>query len=146
MRIYLDVCCLNRPFDDQSRERIRLETEAVLSILNLCQIGEWELVKSEATELEISKIPDEEKRLKVNVLSSIAHSKIMINDEIIERATKISLLKFDAFDALHIACAEQSDADVMLTTDDSLIQKSLQNKNSLKIKVENPVKWLMEVI
>ena len=146
MRIYLDVCCLNRPFDDQSRERIRLETEAVLSILNLCQIGEWELVKSEATELEISKIPDEEKRLKVNVLSSIAHSKIMINDEIIERATKISLLKFDAFDALHIACAEQSDANVMLTTDDSLIQKSLQNKNSLKIKVENPVKWLMEVI
>ena len=146
MRIYLDVCCLNRPFDDQSQERIRLETEAVLSILNLCQIGEWELVKSEATELEISKIPDDEKRLRVNILSSIAHSKIMINDEIIERATKISLLKFDAFDALHIACAEQSDADVMLTTDDSLIQKSLQNKNSLKIKVENPVKWLMEVI
>ena len=28
--IYLDVCCLNRPFDDQTQERIRLESEAVL--------------------------------------------------------------------------------------------------------------------
>jgi hypothetical protein len=23
--IYLDVCCLNRPFDDQTQQRIRLE-------------------------------------------------------------------------------------------------------------------------
>jgi len=27
-RVYLDLCCLNRPFDDQTQERIRLETEA----------------------------------------------------------------------------------------------------------------------
>lgn len=26
--IYLDVCCLNRPFDDQTQERIFLEAEA----------------------------------------------------------------------------------------------------------------------
>jgi hypothetical protein len=30
LRIYLDACCLNRPFDDQTQERIRLESEAVL--------------------------------------------------------------------------------------------------------------------
>ncbi len=29
MRIYFDVCCLNRPFDDQSQQRIRLEAEAI---------------------------------------------------------------------------------------------------------------------
>jgi hypothetical protein len=33
MRIYLDMCCLKRPFDDQSQPRIRLETEAVLALL-----------------------------------------------------------------------------------------------------------------
>ena len=32
-RIYLDVCCLNRPFDDQNQPRIRLESEAILIIL-----------------------------------------------------------------------------------------------------------------
>lgn len=33
-KIYLDTCCLNRPFDDQTQERIRLESEAVLAILS----------------------------------------------------------------------------------------------------------------
>ncbi len=33
-RIYLDVCALNRPLDDQSQMRIRLETDAVLLILS----------------------------------------------------------------------------------------------------------------
>ena len=28
MRLYLDNCCFNRPFDDQSTLTIRLETEA----------------------------------------------------------------------------------------------------------------------
>lgn len=35
--IYLDVCCLNSPFDDQTQERIHLEAEAVMLILNRCQ-------------------------------------------------------------------------------------------------------------
>lgn len=33
MLIYLDMCCLKRPFDDQSQPRIRLESEAVLTLL-----------------------------------------------------------------------------------------------------------------
>lgn len=33
MKIYLNVCCLNRPFDDQTQTRIHLEAEAVLSII-----------------------------------------------------------------------------------------------------------------
>jgi hypothetical protein len=36
--IYLNVCCLNRPFDDQTQERIRLEAEAVLRILANIQV------------------------------------------------------------------------------------------------------------
>ncbi len=28
-RIYLDACCLNRPFDDQTQPRIALETQAI---------------------------------------------------------------------------------------------------------------------
>ena len=29
MRLYLDSCCLNRPFDDQNQLRVRLEAEAI---------------------------------------------------------------------------------------------------------------------
>ncbi|MEK7337836.1 MAG: PIN domain protein, partial [candidate division NC10 bacterium] len=33
MRLYLDLNCFNRPFDDQNQERIRRETGAILAIL-----------------------------------------------------------------------------------------------------------------
>lgn len=42
MRIYLDVCCLNRPFDDQSQDRIHLEAEAVLAIIKQVEQGDWQ--------------------------------------------------------------------------------------------------------
>lgn len=56
--IYLDVCCLNRPLDDQTQERIRLESEAVLLILARCQSCEWQLLESEAIEEELEGTPD----------------------------------------------------------------------------------------
>jgi len=34
MWIYLDNCCYNRPFDDQSQLRVRLEAEAKLKKLS----------------------------------------------------------------------------------------------------------------
>ncbi|MDF2439948.1 MAG: hypothetical protein JWN98_932 [Abditibacteriota bacterium] len=40
MKIYLDVCCLKRPFDDQGQDRIHLESEAVLLILAHVEAGE----------------------------------------------------------------------------------------------------------
>jgi hypothetical protein len=42
MKIYLDVCCLNRPFDDQTQDRIRLETEAVMLILGRIAAKDWQ--------------------------------------------------------------------------------------------------------
>ena len=39
-RIYLDVCCLNRPFDNQDLDLVRLESEAVRLILKHIRTGE----------------------------------------------------------------------------------------------------------
>lgn len=146
MKIYFDVCCLNRPFDDLTQDRVRLESEAVLTILNHCQTKNWHLLNSEMVEIEISKIPDDDKRLKVSILSTLLKSEILINKEIESRAIEVEEMGFKSFDALHIACAEKGEADIFLTTDDNLLQKALQNKNLLKVRVENPVRWLMEVI
>ncbi len=46
MRIYLDNCCFNRPFDDQSQLRIRIETEAKLYVQDLIRQGTLTLVWS----------------------------------------------------------------------------------------------------
>jgi hypothetical protein len=46
MRIYLDNCCFNRPYDDQSQIRIRIESEAKLFIQAKILAGEIELAWS----------------------------------------------------------------------------------------------------
>jgi len=144
MKIYLDVCCLNRPFDDRTQDRIRIESEAVLTILNRC-MDDWILVGSEVIDYEISKIPDEERRRKVEILASISREKVIVDDNIVKRALEIEKIGLRPIDALHTACAEKS-ADVMLTTDDDIVKKVKANRNLIKVKVENPVRWLMEVL
>ncbi len=48
MKIYLDVCAIQRPLDTPSHLRIALEAEAILGILALCESGRVELVSSDA--------------------------------------------------------------------------------------------------
>ena len=144
MRIYFDVCCFNRPFDDHTQDRIRLESEAVLAILSHCQTEDWIMVSSEVVNIEVSKIPDAERRQKVSFLSSTSQSSIVVDKEIEKRATTLEKMGFKSFDALHIACAEKSGADVFLTTDDNLLHKASQNKGALKVSLENPLRWLTE--
>ena len=62
MKIYLDNCCLNRPFDDQSQFRIRLESEAKLKIQDEIRVGSFELIWSYVLDYENSKNPFEERR------------------------------------------------------------------------------------
>jgi hypothetical protein len=45
MRVYLDNCCFNRPFDDQSSLTVRLETEAKLAIQEMIREGHLSLGK-----------------------------------------------------------------------------------------------------
>ena len=146
MKIYLDVCCLSRPFDDQVQDRVRLESEAVLSILNHSKAKGWHLLNSEVINIEISKIPDNDKRQKVTILSTMLQSNIVVDEDIERRAIELENLAFKPFDTLHIACAEKGKADILLTTDDDFLRKASQCKDTLKVKVENPVRWLMEVI
>ncbi|MGV8121494.1 MAG: PIN domain-containing protein [Candidatus Xenobiia bacterium LiM19] len=145
MRIYFDVCALNRPFDDQTQDRIHLESEAVLSILNkFMEKAEWSLIGSEAIEYEISKIPDPLKKNKVMFLSQFAGECIPMTEETVTRARKLQKFGFSPLDSLHIACAEKGNAQIFLTTDDQLIQKSRQHRKNLHVTVENPLKWLVE--
>ncbi len=86
MRIYLDVCCLNRPFDDQTQEKIHLEAEAVLIILSNIKSDRWELVGSDVIDFEISKIPEKERKKKVELLAQKISKKQQITTELIQRA------------------------------------------------------------
>jgi len=144
-KIYLDVCCLNRPFDDQNQSRIRLESEAILIILAQCEEGRWEWVGSEAVGWETSKSPDPERRQRVQLLASHAHHTVSVGQSETARAQEIQAWGIKAFDALHLACAESGQVDVFLTTDDRLLRKATVYAKQLRVRVENPLTWLSEV-
>ena len=78
MRIYLDVCCLNRPFNDQTQDRIHLESEAVLIILRHVRTGDWEWITSEVVTYEINKTPDRGRRQRVESLIRYADRHILL--------------------------------------------------------------------
>ena len=61
-RIYLDNCCYNRPYDDQSQLRISLETQAKLQIQRMIRDKEIALTASYVLLYENSKNPDETRR------------------------------------------------------------------------------------
>lgn len=140
--VYLDACCLNRPFDDQSQDRIRLESEAVLLILGHIHRGDWRWISSEVLRFEIAGNPDAERRRRVEVLVASATESVPLDGRIELRGTELEGLGFSAFDALHLACAEQSEADVFLTTDDGLLRRAGRYRQEIRVDVENPLSWL----
>jgi len=66
MKIYLDNCCFNRPFDDQSQLRIRLESEAKLKIQEDIRAGIHELVWSYILDYENSRNPFQERARQIS--------------------------------------------------------------------------------
>ena len=143
MKVYLDVCCLNRPFDDQRQERIRLEAEAVLLILAYLETKEWQWLSSEIVEDEILQTPDPKRRERVQNLIAHAHESVLLTEMEIERAVGLRSLGFGDMDALHLACAERGKVDVFLTTDDKLMNRAVRFADQLPFMVDNPLNWLV---
>src|SRR2546426_12576214 len=114
---YLDVCCLNRPFDDQRQDRIRLEAEAILLILGRCEAGAWQWLSSAVVEEEVNNTPSSERRSRVRHMLSGTHGTVALTEVAIARAQALKALGFRTYDALQLACAEQATVDIFLTTD-----------------------------
>ncbi|WP_203457676.1 PIN domain-containing protein [Gloeothece citriformis] len=127
--IYLDVCCLNRPFDDWTQERIRLEGQTILDIFKRFYLNQWKLISSEVIEAELKRMTNLYKLNQIRELLKIAESKIILNDEIDQRSQEIENLGLTLFDSFHIACAEYARVDILLTTDDRLLRKAIKYSN-----------------
>lgn len=124
MRIYLDNCCLQRPLDDQTQPRIRVEAEAVLAILTSVQAGNLSLVNSEALEYEASRVPDEMRRNEVMAMLALANERLEINDQVEALAMLLESRGIHPMDAVHLALATNARVDYFATCDDKLIRKS----------------------
>ncbi len=145
MKIYLDVSCLNRPFDDQMQVRIRLEAEAVLLILERFDDGAWQQVSSDMAAIETDAMPDEDRRAQVRLLLPEGKSILKLTPAVWARAAELEALGFKPADAVHVAAAEHSTADVFLSCDDRLCRLAKRRTSQLRVRVANPMDWLKEI-
>ena len=145
MKIYLDVSCLNRPFDDQAQVRIRIETAAITFVLERIDAGVWEQVSSEMARIEIDAITDGDRRTRVRVLLPESGSIMKLGPTVFQRAKDLVAMGFKAADAVHIAAAEGTRADVLLTCDDRMCRLAQRRRGDLRVRVANPVDWLKEL-
>jgi predicted nucleic acid-binding protein len=141
MRVYLDACCLNRLTDDQTQLRIRQEAEAVEQIFRRMRDGEIRWICSEALVDEIGRNPDGARRMENAALLALASESLEVDGSIARRAANLQTAGYGAYDALHLACAEAAQVDVLLTTDDGFIRKVSRRDGSPLVRVLNPLSW-----
>lgn len=147
MKVYFDVCCLNRQFDDQTQSRIRLEAEAIVAILARCAaLEEWSFITSEVVEDEILQTPDIDRQERLLALMDAASENVIVEETHRRRASDLTQLGLKPMDALHVACAEASRVDVLLTTDDRLIRAATRNVGLLLVGLRNPLAWIQEIM
>ena len=143
-KIYMDVCCWNRPFDDQTQTRVHLEAEAVLAVVSEIERGDLQLLHSEVVDLEIANTPALELRQRLQVLIPRQHRYVRCEQKVSARAEELERRGFAGIDALHLACAESAGADVFLTTDDRLLRLAVRHADFLRVRVANPLAWMQD--
>jgi len=142
MRVYLDNCCFNRPFDDQSQARVRLEAEAKLEIQQRIADKAVELVWSYVLEYENQASPFEERRDVVARWKTVAMVDVDETEAIVQKAHEIAGRGLRAKDALHVACAMAAGCDFFLTTDDLVVKRM---RGYAGIAVMDPAQFIVEV-
>ena len=110
----------------------------------MADAGELELVSSDIIDDELSQMPNEERRGKVELLIDSVSKRVSLSTAIERRAIELRKWNISPLDALHLASAEAARADYLLTTDDYLLRRARRHEEELKVKIENPAKWLIQ--
>jgi len=140
LKIYLDNCCYNRPFDDFTNEKNKLEAIAKMFIQSLIKYKCVSLYYSFISQVEIDDSPYEER--KVYILDFIETNAVgfigkMHSEEIEIIAEEIMKTGVKKKDATHLACSMIAKCDYFITTD-----KRLLNYKTDRIKIINPIKFV----
>lgn len=136
IKVYLDTCCYNRPYDDQTQLRINLEAQAKLFIQKQIVDGKIDLIYSFISVYENSQNPYS---IRKNAIADFfSNASIYINEDNVEvvkrRAAEIMKTGIKTKDALHVSCAVEGKADYFVTTDIRLLKYS-----SDEVKIINPI-------
>lgn len=129
--VYLDCCVLQRIFDDHSQPRIAVEAEAVLRILKEAESGSIELIASEVLSLEVSDIPEGERKSSCQRIIRQANRYAEVTPKVIKLAKEYEIAGLKAMDSVHLACAVTTDAQFFCSCDDRLLSRATNLKTEL---------------
>ena len=136
-RLYLDNCCFNRPYDNQTNLLVQLETEAKLFIQQAILHKSFELVWSYILDYENSVNPYHSRKQAIAKWKKIAVLDVDASETVINCGREIMLKGVKKKDALHIASAIEGKCDYFLTTDKKLLGKTFD-----EIIVISPIDFL----
>jgi predicted nucleic acid-binding protein len=145
MRLYLNTSALNRPFDDLSSARVRLEAEEVAELLAAVEAGRATLVSSDYQDFEAGQDPDQERCYRVRTLLAAARERVLLSEEVAARARELERHGLRGLDALHVASAEAGDVEALVTTDDRMIRSARRAGRRLRVRVVLPAEALVRL-
>ena len=123
MLVYFDTCAVQRPLDDLSQLRVRLEAEAVVALIGLCETGLLDLIASSVHRVENAENPYPDRHAHAIDVLSLASRYVPTTPEVVARAAEYERGGVKRLDALHLASAVVSGAAFFCSTDDSLLRR-----------------------
>ncbi len=145
MKIYLDNCAIQRPLDDKSNLRNRIESEAVMGLIELFEQKKIEIVNSDVLIYELNNTPDIERIYFGRKVLSLCTVTLKINNYVKEKALEFEKTGIKPIDALHLSLAVVNEIKYLCTCDDKFIRKAQSIKN-INTKVILPTDLIKEVI
>lgn len=145
MILYLDICCLKRPFDDQAQARVRIEAEAVLGLL-AADPSRVTFVRSAAHDLENDQNPLAWRAERVRGWLADRPLATAEAGPLQFRTAELIDTGLRGFDALHVACAEAARVDVFVTCDDRLLATARRLGPAIKVRVDDLTAVAREVL
>lgn len=144
MKIYLDMCSIQRPLDTKTQPWIAVEAEAILGVLTLCEAEQVELMSSDTLLFELGRNPHpvrKEYALKVLAKATVF---VATDSDVEKRARTFQAAGIKPLDALHLASAVTAKADYFCTCDDRFLKRAKAAVTD-PTKVVSPLELIMEV-
>ena len=144
MLVYLDMCSIQRPFDDRSQLRVRLEAEAIVIAISLIDAGQLALLSSGALQFETRNNPHPtHKDYALRVLRKATRF-VPLSKKVEEHAKELILDGLKPLDALHLAFAVEGGADYFCTCDDRFLKRARVVRSGPP-KVVSPLELIGEI-
>ena len=143
LKIYLDMCCYNRPYDPQDQLKVEMETKAKLKIQNLIEKGEYDLIGSYILDYECSNVPTPMRKKAIldfigrNIKSYVGSERA---EKLSQKVQEIMSTNVKEYDAYHVAAAIYAGCEYFISVDKRLLKYQTD-----EIKMVSPIDFISEI-